>query len=342
MPERRKIIPEYVSRDVRTVREEALAVITIEPNGQITTKENLRGRLGVIAVVGPTSDNNGNFYKEALLAEIGLCDALPYKRGQLSLGWGTRRRKRQKRVSITRRWDYFRLSKKQYDLVSQDIFRVIQKLVDRRIASWNTWETTYWSVTMHLPVTNSRRPGMNRGSTFRRSRCIPRGIRVVFPGQQDFFRPDLYWAEQQSLVPQGRVREFAFWVRNRVRQYEKGFRSRNFRTLVGFRSVIRLLASTKLPYHLRIEALNQLPGGSRYALRSELEDLFRWTGNGDRPKWRVLASQAVRPKKRLSGLNLQVQDDNQERIVCIFYPVRPERFVNRRRRLDLEDAECPF
>jgi hypothetical protein len=339
-----KIIPEYVRRDVAKVKAEALAVIKIKPGGGVAARINLHGRLGVLAVVGPTDDEDGNHYPEALLLEVALCKTRPYvpTLGLRRTHWSTLRRRRVKRRKIHRRRPYFSLTEEQYRLVSPLIFRTIQELVDRRLATWlggNFYG--YYTIALRRSTENARK--RNNGSSFVRYRSIPCGLLIRIPSQfKKLFLADLHWIELHNGTVQNLIQNFAFWMRQRVREYEDGFRVKNFRKLVGFRSLKRLLESRTLPFRFKVEALDKLPGGKRYPLRREIAELLDWPDNGDTPHWRVLASQAIQPRVRLQRICARIKKTSGRYINCEFFAHDLSRFTKSSRRTIKYDDNVPF
>lgn len=330
-----KMIPVLIARDVERVKKFALAVITLTPENEVFVQENLRGKLAVIAVIGPANDPHGNHLDEALLCEVGLWRSRPFIRSrgcEPELWFGKRKTTKRgsgKRISIPKRREWFALSSEQYKIVSPVVFATIQNLIDHRISTWKTGENINWIMNLRLPTTNSRKRSQVK-SFFIRNRHIPRGIQVAFPGDELFLR-DIYWAELNcNPIIKKYLKEFAKWIYRNISRYEMGYRRRDFRTLVGFRSVSQLFSRSVLPRHLKIEALQFLPGGYRYPLYHELRKLLHWSGEPTREH--RIAMLAPNPHPRLDGIVLRTKGEKHGCLVCEIYP-RPT---------ELRKEDCPF
>jgi len=301
-----RISAKNVASDVATVKKHALAVISIFPDGSLSLSRNPRGKLGVLAILGPGSTSEKHF-DTAVLTEIGFRSTTPYCRSsgsnfqRLRKRNGKGRRSRKNAREIPARHPWFSLTAEQYHKVAPLLFSTIQLLVEERIALWETGCGSEKGIN----IVRESSPKMQRKGqrTFVRHRSIPLAIRVSLPKKETLLVQDVLWAElnlNQWRV--GYLREFASWIVKWLRRYEQRGYRRNFRMLKGFQGVRRLLSKSSLPYHLKVEALKYLPGAEKYRFYPELVDLLEWSGNPTRAH--ALIESAQDPKSRVGEIQI--------------------------------------
>ncbi len=301
---RAQITPKKVASDVVTVQQNALAVLTIDSRG-IQISQNLQGRLGVVAVVGP-GKILGTHFDEAVLTEIGLRSTLPYSRSsganflELRNKNGEGRKDRQGNREIPARHPWFSPTFEQYRSVAPLLFQTIQDLSEIRMSLREVRGT---EVGINIFRTSSEKVQRKGKAKFVRHRDIPQVVRVSFPRKEIPMIQDVLWAERHKNPWRAAyLREFADWITEWLEQYEKNGYQGDFLKLKGFQGVQRLFWKSPLPYHLKIDALQYLPGGRQYRFYAEVTEMLSWYGESTREH--TLITSAQDPESRVRDLRV--------------------------------------
>lgn len=320
---------------LRRVRKDAMAVIELKPDGRVALHRNERGRLSVIAIVGPADHRQHGHFREVLLAEIGFWKGRPYNRSSGSNGvTGSEIQNRQK---------WFSLTEEQYQILAPFIFLTIQNLVESRVAGWKTHDVTHFRkrITVYH-WSKKHRCVMPKEKIIR----IPRGIRITFDARDKVFLPDLYWAELHSDTVLSYLREFANWIRGRVWRYEKKPPRRRLQNLKGGEQIAKLFRSSFLPLHLKVEALQFLPRGEHYLFYDEIAEILGW--DKEELLQTKLARENKGAKKRIGQVDMRIEKRSKGLVLCTFYPRNGNGVSDSHEgdpgfNLDLlDDDDCPF
>lgn len=304
-------IRRVVARDVERVREHAAVVLTLYDIGSSEWKMSQAvktdPRISVIAVVGPGYFED-QFYKEALLCEIGISRGRPYRPICIRNGGGS---------ELTRR-KWFSLTKEQYLCVAPAIFALIQQLVDKRVTTkWRpedikyggfpnvTWYSPKNRKVWHKPskgyvdVTLTR--GWLRGGCFSIS---PKDLFLV----QDILHAEMF------LDPgiQRRISKFAGFVRRSLKRFWYKRARTRFSKLMGAKKIGKFYREfITLPRHLQVEAMlrhfrerhGKFP---HHPYWDELCELIGWNGEIVPKEIESARNALLNPGKRLNGIKFRI------------------------------------
>jgi len=302
---------QLVDEDVRRVKDVAWVVITIAENNEtFEVATNKDPRLGVLAIIGPSS-GFGQSFPEVLLCEVGVGRSRPYNATGVNNG----------SPQIPKRRKWFRLSEEQYTLTAPFVFEYLQKRAQNVVRSWKSgsdfWLPSprgYWS--------------RNQNKLFCSTvwRLWPKGVKFSFPLDTPFIE-DILWAERNlNLQVANAIGGLARFIDTRLSNYKRmeGWRGvKPFKNLKGVRDVEE--AMDKIPPHLRGEVLKRLPSGPENRLYNELLEHF---GLWDLLKEDGKENPLPNPEARLGNIQLRITSppcDDRKYAVCeVFADSRQE------------------
>src|SRR3989344_3795696 len=200
----RGLSPEAVEhlarKDVALVEREAQVVARIvEEKGEWSV--NTRGKLNIIAVVGPGqllfSETQ---FEQVVLCEIGLWRTRPYHATQ----------------KLPKRRQWFKLTAVQYQLVAPTIFALLQLMVDKRVAGWKNGPHNPFYIHKPRNYFSFRQKRLFTSSPLRERIA---GCRFGFARKDDWFLRDFYWNEFNSPVIIRQLRGLARMCDKMLRRY---------------------------------------------------------------------------------------------------------------------------
>jgi len=310
-PER---VPLLVIKDVETVRKEARFVFDIcSPRLEIFP--NPSGRLGVIAVVGP-SEFGGRTYRETDLCEVGIGVSRPYHRSGkpmqlLQLG---------EKTEIPRRRKWFTLSKAQYLAVAPALFELLQRLTIEKVFSW---KHGFFSDDPYLVRTERNYWSRHQRKFFHLVTWKPQpsGVRFSVSKKDKLLLSDIYWVEFDSPMAKRRLSGLAKYIDLLASPYKKGFQ-RRFSTLKGVAEAeISLTWLRRRAPYLLPEILRFIPKGEKNPFWSCYAELLNYKGETDE---RELANSALaNSEDRLNGVLLRVTTGLDTKRDYIVFEVSP-------------------
>jgi hypothetical protein len=294
-------IPMLAQKDVCFDSAEAKFVFRIREGG-VSIKENPTGKLLVAAVIGPAEITVAPEIppqKQAVLLEVGIGRGRPYKEGNHDDRW----------TNLRRKW--FFLTEEQYRLVAPEIFRLLQRLTNERVANWQfpNWE---------IPV--PRRWWAQRGREFSESitfRFFPRGARFSVAEADKWLISDIYRAELvHNKALRGQLSGLSGFIDKALRLYPKnGMPLNSFIRLKGGRAVYTTLTRSSFLRHHKAEALLRLPAGRQHRFFYHLADIIGW--DGDKTPERKKSDSALTDViGRIGGMQLKVI--REKRGCCVF------------------------
>ncbi len=184
---RLEMIIEKTKEDVTITKANTAVVIKIAPDEQnFSVIENEKGRIKVIAVIGPanlTMDEQKIHFEEALLCEIGMIRARPYR---LTEG---KKSERFINKTLHSRSKRFSLTENQYRFIAPTLFNLMVEKAQKKCSKWlkkgwkiNSFET-FWQKSKKRFVTKKKNKWWSRGARFSVSK---KDILII---------SDIYWAE---------------------------------------------------------------------------------------------------------------------------------------------------
>jgi len=316
-------IPEFTQRDIENVVQHARVILKISSDEKaIELKENPNPRLGIIAVIGPTTAF-GQYFEEALLAEVGIGASRPYHRASGLLtneGYANKRRK------------WFSLSSYQYQLVAPIIFKKIEAMAYKKVASRRTG---LFSNNRFLIPTYWHRWSRRYKKLIRRNSFIPTmtGARFAVSLRDEFFVQDIFWAEfNLNRQLKHYLTGIVNFIDLRLNWYNYRYKGKKaFSKLEG---AIDVEKSLKRPFltrhrHLQVEIVRRLKEEKRSSYWPHLAEMIDW--NGRDFEERTLASLACShadlsdPRSRLQGIQLQVTTGLEKNKDHIVFEVSPRK-----------------
>ena len=290
-----------IDSDLATVKENALGIIIISPdNKSFELVRNENGRLGVLAIIGP-SRAFGQDFQESLLAEIGIGPTRPYHEA-----FGLNRQPNQSNVH--QRGKYFCLTAGQYDLVAPTVFDFITRIAQETMAGWK-----------HRPFilqVLTRRAWSHKHKTIFEKESwieISDGKRFAISKKDIFLLRDIYWAELNlNPVIIHKLSSIARFIDKRTdfyRRYGHYKWKRPFEKIKVRSDIEKSVIGPKgdFPLYLKEEIFKRLPRGQKTMFYEEIKKLFGLDGLSA-PEQR-LAQQATElgnPKQRLGEIQLFV------------------------------------
>lgn len=253
---RKKSKLEFVANDVELVEKNARHVLEIISSG-VNYKNNPLGPLNIIAVIGQ-GELSGRRFEKAVLCEIGLGGKVPYKRLFLSGG-----------KSVSLRIKKFSLTAAQYQEVAASIFGLLQELVDKRTKNLNHL-SRYILSPRHWLSRGKKDPRVTETAV---TAC--KGIKFVVDCRDNLLLADLYWAVFRKYARQVQ------WTAKAVHYTACNFRwnlNRDFRASVEFSWIQHFLEMKLNARFLRIEVIDNLPGGRASPCFPYLAEALNWDG----------------------------------------------------------------
>jgi len=290
-----------IGSDLLTVKENALGLIIISPdNKSFELVRNKNGRLGVLAIIGP-SRAFGQDFQESLLAEIGIGSTRPYHE---ALGLN----RQPDQSNVHRRGKYFHLTASQYRLVAPTIYDFIIQMSQETVARWKSPDFT-------LLVVTRRSWSHKHKTTFEKRSWQPisKGTRFSVSREDILLLRDIYWAELNlNPVIIHKLSGIARFIDKRTDFYTryghyKG--KRPFEKMKVRNDIEESITDPKgdFPSYIKEEILKRLPRGRKTMFYKEIRVLFGL--NGLSTPEQQLARQAIElgdPRQRLGGIQLVV------------------------------------
>lgn len=293
-----------VAKDVAKVKREAQVLFEILPDGTVSQKENLRGKLSVIAVVGPGEAPLGHNNKtsRALLCEVGFWKSKPYKRT---------------RSGITLRRKWFALSERQYRLIGGLVWTKLQEIAKKKVDGWK-------NKTFDLPIWKQRFWKRDDGVTIKSTRqSFPKGVRFSFDLRDTYLVDDSCWAE---LCLNRQLRQhtggLAGYIALCLRKYPQDGRSfAQFSRLKGGQSALGALVGLQTPKYVLVEALLRLPGGTHFPHIEHLAEAIEWDHLPTEERRAVQRAETIGiPSQRLGDVQLRINRKTSWHVVVEIYP----------------------
>lgn len=294
------MIQDYTARDVATVQREAAIVLRLTPDG-VTELWRPNARLNVLAVIGPTSAF-GLEFAEAVLCEVGLHESRPYHRAKKPrLARNTNEPR-----AIPQRRKWFQLTTEQYQLAGLAIFRQLQLLTNRRVATWKRGLDNPHYIKSSKSFFIKSQVKEFQARIYQQPAC-----RFSSALADEQLVSDLYWAELNSPTTRNYLQGAARRIDVVLKRYRRDGYCRVPEQLIGFQRAEQTLKNLSrwLPGYLVAEVINHLPQGERNRLYQEVKDLVeRISGHNGAPTRERLMTQRVLPfpEARLQGSDLRV------------------------------------
>src|SRR3989344_3175492 len=263
-----------VSQDVETVCRRAQLIIDLSSDnsgsGFIFPRENPKGKLMVIAIIGPGTGLpgtpiEGKSFERALLAEIGISRAKPYRTSHTP----RRNLSRQGERTLWRR-KWFLLSKSQYLRVAPSLFTCIQILANERIRSWKhqsfvmKTQIALWKSRSNRVIVNMVKSEIERGCCF------------AFDYRDAMMLADLFATEFKHEATKRQIKGLSNCIGKCLSPYRSFTQS--FWRLKAAKNIRRQLRITGLPHYLQVEAARQLPLMTRQRFQPYLQEILDWDG----------------------------------------------------------------
>jgi hypothetical protein len=319
-----------VRRDAEFVKNEARVVVSIDGDFNVSVKRNDQGKLSVIGIIGSGISHNGYYLQESLLDEIGISCSRPFHKGKVPESFQAPGEPK----SISSRYRGFSLSQKQYFAVAPAVFKIIQQLVDERVAKWR-------SGTPADPYfTKGARQGYSRSKERMTSYSTRKGFVAVESGARfsvelnSLFAPDIFWAGYEP------VRKFARLINMRLEhRLERKRRSRrkstsrlsrrkkpvilrrkrkNIDELRRFEEVRTLINKNVLPEWLLPAVVLCLPEGRGNKVATLLERVLPSWQSKTTLAWEISSKSFSGRKIRLGDIKLWLKSFETEKNYAVF------------------------
>ena len=182
-----KRIPGLVQKDVEFAKTQALGFFRIQPDLSAEFEwnrakpERIEPLVSVLPVIG-SSRGFGQEFEEALLMEVGMVRARPYK-----LARGTGWRRGEKVVMSRRKW--FSPTPEQYLALAPLLFKTLQQRTDKVAGSWKT--TQFFLPFEHQYWIKREQRMEKRNSLY----CFRKGVNFSASVKDPLFLADIYRAE---------------------------------------------------------------------------------------------------------------------------------------------------